>query len=80
MSWSVTFIGRPAKIQAALDKESARLTGSSKTEFDSVLDGLKSIVGATSEEKVVRLDASGSAYDGRSTCTVNCTPLGSILD
>src|SRR6478752_5471343 len=44
MSWSVYFIGTPAAIVTALHKESNRLTGDSKEEFDKAKPHLIALV------------------------------------
>ena len=46
MSWSITVVGKPDRIAAALDKYSESLTGVCKKEFDEVLPGVKAILGS----------------------------------
>jgi len=66
MSWSVTLIGTPDKIVAALEAESGKQSGQCKIEFDDALPGLKTIVlqnfdkrdGA--KQRVLKLRANGS--------------------
>lgn len=71
MSWSVALIGNPSKIAAALDKESARLEGQCKLEFDAALPHLKGLLAenfvaddATPgyPDPVLHLTAAGSGY------------------
>lgn len=68
MSWSITFIGKPAAIAAALEAESGKLNGQSKLEFDEAMPHLIGLVQqnfARAEgyvEPVLRLEASGSGY------------------
>jgi len=86
MSWSINFIGKPGNIVTALQKESERLTGQSKVEYDAALPYLIGIVQGNSnvDEQylpVLHLQASGHAYikDGEtqySTCQVQLSPLG----
>jgi hypothetical protein len=64
MSWSVDFIGSPDNIVAALEKESEKLTGPSKHEFDSVLPSLIRLVKQNHNKEtppVLKLTASGHA-------------------
>lgn len=44
MSWSFSAIGTPAKIVAAIQEESGKLTGQSKVEFDGAAPHLKGLV------------------------------------
>jgi hypothetical protein len=68
MSWSISFIGTPEKIVDALHKESERLTGASKEEFDRVVPNIMGIVlqnyttvpGATAP--TLRVQANGHGY------------------
>jgi hypothetical protein len=68
MSWSVSFIGTPDKIAAALDAESAKQNGQSKIEFDSALPALKTLLGQnfnnepTQGPPMLKLTASGSGW------------------
>lgn len=62
MSWSISFIGTPAKISEAIDKFSESASGQSKAEFDKVKEHLKALVGnnfSHHSEPVVRLVANG---------------------
>lgn len=45
MSWSLSLLGPAADVNAAIDSHSAGLTGQSKTEFDTVKDAIKLLVG-----------------------------------
>ena len=46
MSWSVNMIGKPDQIVAEVERESQRLTGASKAEFDSVKPAMLALVEA----------------------------------
>lgn len=61
MSFSVTFIGKPAAIKRKLEEESARLTGQSKAEFDAVRPALDTILDQNVGNSVVQLHANGHA-------------------
>jgi hypothetical protein len=62
MSWSVSFIGSPTKVIAALDKQAESLTGQSLSEYQEALPHLKGLVAqAVGENVAVRLSASGHA-------------------
>lgn len=88
MSWGVTFIGTPDKVCAALEANSAALTGQSKAEFD---DALPHLVGLVKQNRMgdgmalVQLEANGSGYtkDGveqSRNLAVKLTPVyGKIL-
>lgn len=89
MSWSVTFIGKPANIVAALQKQSEQLTGQSKTEYDAALPHLVGLVQANHhvEEQytpVLQLQANGHAYvkdevTQYSNCQVQLTVISGTL-
>jgi hypothetical protein len=87
MSWSLVWVGTPEKIIAALDKESDRLTGTSKDEFDKVKPALVSLVQSNYDKTItpaLKLSASGHAYieNGEpkySTCNVSLENLGAAL-
>lgn len=66
MSWTVSMIGRPAKVAEALDAHSETMTGQSRTEYDAALPHLKALVLENFSHSVgggaepcVRLEASG---------------------
>ena len=93
MSWSISLIGTPDKIVAALDAEAARQSGQCKLEFDEALPGLKTIVLQNFETRpdikprVLRLRANGSGYsktvqgpNGTSTQQVQRNCLVSLED
>lgn len=87
MSWSLVWVGTPEKIVAALEKESDRLTGTSKDEFDKVKPGLVTLVQSNYDKTVtpaLKLSANGHAYieNGEpkySTCNVVLENLGVAL-
>ena len=67
MSWSVSYIGVPDKINAKLDEFGETLTGQSKQEFDEAKPHLQSLLAQNvGQNAVVRLNASGHAtfHDG----------------
>lgn len=87
MSWSLTMIGKPSNIAKALDAHGAKLTDpNTKEEFNEVLPSLKGVVTQNSDEKMVKLDASGHGWkeDGQwksknFSCTIQ--PLyGELVD
>lgn len=83
MSWSVTFIGTPAKITEALEKHSTTvLSGKSKEEFDTALPHLNGLIAqnySSVGEPVLRLAASGHGHEGYNTCHVNIEHLNGNL-
>lgn len=65
MSWSLLWVGTPEKIIEALDKESNRLTGMSKDEFDKVKPALVTLVESNFDKTItpaLKLSANGHAY------------------
>jgi hypothetical protein len=65
MSWSINLIGQGENIIKALNDESARLTGESKTEFDKALPALTTLVEQNFNAdniQVLKLSASGHSY------------------
>lgn len=82
MSWSVSFIGTPEKITQALNKESSRLTGHSKEEFDKALPPIFGLLKLnTSEpETALRICLSGHSYGPvYSNCFVVIEPLNGVI-
>lgn len=87
MSWSLIYVGTPDNIVKALDAESERLTGDSKTEFDQVKPALAALVQANfnaDNPPALKLQASGHAYSANGepkygTCAVSLENLGSAL-
>lgn len=87
MSWSLIWVGTPEKIISALSKESERLTGTSKDEFDKVKPALIILVDSNYDKTAtpaLKLSASGHAYfeNGEpkySTCNVVLENLGAAL-
>lgn len=63
MSWSICIIGKPKALLCALRKESERLTGASKTEFDAALPNMAGLLeenfGPHDSERLMRLSANG---------------------
>jgi hypothetical protein len=67
MTWSVSFIGKPEAVVGALEKESDKLTGQCKVEFDAAKPLLVGLVkenfaaeGSGYTQGMIRLEASGS--------------------
>ena len=87
MSFSLVFIGTPDKIVEALSKESERLTGASKEEFDKILPSLTTLVQQNFDKTItpaLKLSASGHGYTENgapkySTCNVSLENLGVAL-
>ncbi|MBX9790175.1 MAG: hypothetical protein K2Y37_14760 [Pirellulales bacterium] len=87
MSWSFTAVGRPELIAAALEAESAKLTGQCKVEFDAAWPHLAALL----RENFALADSgyyppliefyangSGTSKEGRQlqrNCTVTIKPL-----
>ena len=80
MSWSIQFSGKVSKVAKAIEEESERQTGMSKTEYDEVKDHLKKLVLTNSnidetKEHMVKIIANGHAYSKEGTITeshLNC--------
>lgn len=82
MSWSAYYIGTPDKLVEALQKQSESLIGNSKAEFDAALPHITAMIQQNKgkdKPPVLNLAASGSAYDGQSSCIVKIENLGSVL-
>jgi hypothetical protein len=85
MSFSVSYIGKPEAIKRKLQEESNRLTGQSKTEFDTVRPALDTVLDQQVANGVIMLSANGHANfdkDGVKTygnCNVDVKSLGSQL-
>ena len=67
MSWSLTFIGKPANVAAALDKYSNNLSGPSQEEYNEAkphLIGLVNQIFASEGQQppTIKLAANGSGY------------------
>ncbi len=67
MSWSISFIGKPENVAAALMEESGKLSGQSKIEFDAARDSLITLVnnnfavaGSNYTPPLIKLTAGGS--------------------
>lgn len=82
MSWSITFIGKPENVAIALEKESEKLNGQSKIEFDSALPHLIALVKENfgTYVPVIRLTANGHGVGEVSrNCQVNLEFLGGSI-
>ena len=78
MSWSVTFIGYPENVVTALEKESEKLTGQSKVEYDSALPHLTGIVKENfgGVAPLMKISANGHGYadsEGQKQRTLQCS-------
>lgn len=90
MSWSNSWIGKPAAIIGAMDRYSAMLTGNSKEEFDHAAPALKTLLQMNDDTSVVHLTASGHAYTSQgaddpnprlySQCVVALNRLGALSE
>jgi hypothetical protein len=69
MSWSVSLIGTPEKVAAAVEEYGDKLQGQSKVEYQDAAPHLAALVrqNFSTSNICVRLDASGSGYtqDGK---------------
>ena len=84
MSFSVSCIGKPDAIKRQLAKESERLTGQSKTEFDAVKPALDTILDQQVENGLIQLHANGHAtftggFKTYGNCQIDVKPLGAQL-
>lgn len=84
MSWSISFIGNRSNVITAIENESEKLTGVSKTEYDAVKDHIKGLVEANFNmnkegipEPVISVTANGhgtfsegNQLDGNCSCKV----------
>jgi len=60
MTWSIQAAGKPAAVQAAIDRNLEQLTGGNRDEFAEVAPALKTLVGqCAGEGLIVKLTASG---------------------
>ncbi len=63
MSWSISFIGKPASIIIAMDKQSELLSGQSKIEFDDAKIHINGLLSQNfGNEELIKVSASGSGY------------------
>lgn len=64
MSWSVLFIGEPEKVVKALNENSDKLSGYSKTEYDNALPHMVALVQQNfgNINQLVKIVASGHGY------------------
>ncbi|HUX61292.1 MAG TPA: hypothetical protein VMV32_08260 [Ignavibacteriaceae bacterium] len=68
MSWSIGFIGKPENIHAAIEKESEKLSGQSKIEFDDAAPHLIALVEQNFDNRenpcpiTLKIHASGSGF------------------
>lgn len=80
MSWSVTFIGKTDNIVKALEEQSTKFEGQSKTEFDAALPHLIGLVKQNyvinGDSPVLHLTASGHGYDTYRQCMVSIQHTG----
>lgn len=65
MSWSVNFIGHPKNVVTALQKQSEKMDGHPKVEYDAALPHLVGLVSqnfSDTQEPIIKLSASGHGY------------------
>jgi hypothetical protein len=64
MSWSVSMLGRPEKVAAALEEHAGTLSGQSKVEYEAAAPHLVALVkqNFAPTDIVVKLEAAGSGY------------------
>lgn len=64
MSWSISFVGIPEKVEVALLEQSDKLSGASKEEYDAALPHLVALVRQNmgTPSPIVRLTASGYGW------------------
>ncbi len=86
MSWNFNAVGTAENLAKALDSESARLSGDSKTEFDAAKPNLQGLLAmnVSNYPRILRLDASGHASTSQgvvteSTCNVSLVGLNAQL-
>ncbi len=82
MSWSINLIGKTENLTKALNEQSEKLAGMSKTEFDAVLPHLVALVEQNfngTDSPVMQLQASGHGHDNYRNCTVTLSFLGGQL-
>lgn len=89
MSFSVSFIGKPDAIKNALAKESDRLTGQSKEEFDAVKPAIETILDQNmnlgGDPSAFHVEANGHANftDGvkqYGNCSVKVSRVGILVE
>lgn len=85
MSFSVSIIGKPDAIKRELAKESERLSGQSKVEFDAVRPALENVLDQNVGNVVLSLHANGHAsFTGdmktSGSCSVDVKTLGQIAE
>ncbi len=69
MSWSITVIGKPARVIEELNSYSDTLTGQSKAEYDEAKPNLAGLIALNIGENLVKITASGHAtfVEGKKT-------------
>lgn len=74
MSWSICIIGKPENVAIALEKESEKLSGQSKVEFDAALPHFVALVKENFGENppMMKITANGHGHgDHYRNCTVS---------
>ncbi len=81
MSWSFRAIGTPENLSRAMDKECEGYSGDSRHEFEEAKRRVQLLLELNRSKTpgAMRLDASGSKWEGYSFCTVELTQLGGRL-
>lgn len=64
MSWSITFIGKPENVAVALAKQSEKMDGQSKVEYDAALPHFVALVKENFGDNtpIVKINANGHGY------------------
>jgi len=92
MSWSFSYMGKVSKVVDAVENFASKQTGNSKTEFDAIKEGIKSLVKANFNNQAhnpseAMVEVSGNGYgsfnsEGMQTdgsCTLTVKRLNSLL-
>ena len=87
MSWSISVIGTPENVIKYIEKESGRLTGDSKEEFDAAKPNIISLINmnynTSYPQMAIEVTANGhrytSDYQKYGTCSISIKQAGSVL-
>ena len=82
MSWTISFIGKPENVVAALEQQSEKMDGQSKVEYDAALPHFVALVkeNFASTAPLLKITASGHGHDNNyRQCTVNIEYVYVIL-
>lgn len=80
MSWSITLIGKPENVSKALEDNSEKLSGLSKTEYD---DALPHFIGLVKQNfgtsNLIKINASGHGTDNQRQCVVSIENIYGVI-